>query len=132
MKRRSPTIITTIMAGGATGITIITTTTIIGGAGIITITTTTITITKVVHRGGRGTSPASAGNGGSSFALLCFCGAKEVAIRAVEHGVGVRRPGAIGCQRGAAGVNPPPPHLAFGGLFFLHRHQRKVARRPGG
>jgi len=40
--------------------------------------------------------------------------------------VGVRHPGAIGCPRGAAGVNPPPPHLALRGLLFVHRHQRKV------
>jgi len=89
VKRSSPTIITIIMAGGGIGITIIITTIIMGGtAGIITITI--ITITKVVHRGGRGTPPATAGNGGSSFALLCLGGAKEVAIRAVEHRVGVR------------------------------------------
>ena len=42
--------------------------------------------------------------------------------------VSVSDPGAIGCQRGAAGVNPPPPHLALRSLLFLHRHQRKVTR----
>src|SRR4029077_1239409 len=120
-------IITIIMGGGGTGITIITHTITMGGATGIT-TITTITTTKVVHRGGRGTPPATAGNGGSSLALLCLGGAKEMAIRAVEHRVGVRRPGAIGWQRGAAGVESAPPHLALRGLLFLHRHQREVTR----
>jgi hypothetical protein len=77
-----------------------------------------------------GTPPATAGNGGSSLALLCLGGAKGVAIRAVEHGVGLRRPGAIGCRRGAAGVNPPPPPVALRSLLFLQERNARPLCHP--
>jgi hypothetical protein len=51
-------------------------------------------------------------------ALLCG-GANEMAIGAVEHGVGVRRPRAIGCQCGEAGVAAPAsraPHRGDDGI----------------
>src|ERR1700730_2274710 len=84
---------------------------------IITTITTTAAITATERRSD------SAG----SLAGPAFCRAQQIAIGAVEDGIGVRRPGGVHTQRRPRGVNATSAHFALGGLPLVHRHAVAVA-----